>query len=63
MVDLEYNLKEFKKEKGRVERKITRLLGELETLQKGGKKRVVKRKARSMRPVIRRKPTIARRWM
>jgi peptidoglycan hydrolase CwlO-like protein len=63
MVDLEYNLKEFKKEKGRVERKITRLLGELETLQKGGKKRVIKRKARSVRPVIRRKPTIARRWM
>jgi peptidoglycan hydrolase CwlO-like protein len=63
MVDLEYNLKEFKKEKGKVERKITRLMDELETLQNGGKKRVIKRKARSMRPVIRRKPTIARRWM
>jgi chromosome segregation ATPase len=63
MRELEHNLNEFKKEKGRVERKITRLLGELETLQKGGKKRVVKRKARSARPVIRRKPTVARRWM
>jgi hypothetical protein len=63
MVDLEYNLKEFKKEKGRVERKITRLMEELETLQKGGKKRVVKRKTRSVRPIIRRKPTVARRWM
>jgi DNA repair exonuclease SbcCD ATPase subunit len=63
MRELEHNLREFKKEKAKIERKITRLMEELETLQKGGKKRVVKRKARSVRPVIRRKPTVARRWM
>ena len=42
MVDLKYNLKEFKKEKGRVEGKITRLMEELETLQKGGDVKISK---------------------
>jgi hypothetical protein len=47
MRELEYNLREYIKEKGKIERKITRLMEELETIQRGGKKRVFKRKARS----------------
>lgn len=60
MSDLEHKLKKLIEENEKNEKKLISLMAELETLQKGGKKRVVKRKARS---AIRRKPTAVRRRM